>query len=190
SSLDEWKSKTSPVEATSHPPYWRKIMFVDRKQKNFSIKFAADNDPQFQININDQGRKSTQFTKVGETFYDGRFTVIGYEKKSGKNKVGIEANQSVLKIKDHSSGGELSIVVSEETNYPTYFGQFNFTLDPAQKEFFVRVGESFTLVKEPAVSYKLEEIDPTGSFATLQLADGSKVKLDKGILPEVAEPGK
>jgi len=186
--VDEWRAKTAPVDAASHPAYWYKLMYVDRKQKNFSILFAADNDPKFQLNIVDQGRRSTVMVLVGETFYDGRFTVLGYEKKEGVNKVGIKANQSVLKLKDHSTGGELAIVFKTETNYPTYFAEFNFTLDPNQKQFYVRVGESFTFAKEPAVSYKLEDIDPTGASASIKLADGEIVKLDKGILTALPDP--
>lgn len=185
--LDEYKANTSPVDAASHPAYWYKLLFVDRKQQNFSLRFAADNDPQFQINVLNRGARSTHFTKVGETFLDGRFTVLGYEKREGLNRSGIKANQSVLKLKDHVAGGEISIVFGEETNYPTYFAELNFTLDPNQKQFYVRVGDTFTLQKEPAVTYKLESIDEAGSMATLKLPDGTEVNLQKGVLSELPE---
>jgi len=189
STLEEWKGKTSPVDAASHPPYWLKLMFVDRKQRNFSLRFAGDNDPQFQININDQGKKNTTFAKVGETFYNGRFTLLRYEKIEDKNKFGILANMSKVTLQDHDMGKEKTLVLGEEVPYPTYFGQFDFTLDPAQKEFFVRVGDRFTLVKEPAASYTLVDIDPTGSFATLKVADGTEQRLDKGTLAEMPSQG-
>ncbi len=188
STVDEWKSKTSPVDGADHPPYWLKLMFVDRKQRNFSIRFAADNNPSFQINIDDQGRKATQFVKIGDSFYNGRFTALGHEEKRGKNKVGIDVALNELKVQDHDTNKEITLVLGETFPYPTFFAQFDFTLDPAQKEFFVRVGETFTLLKDPGTVYKLEEIDPTGSSATLKLADGSSVKLDKAMLPEVPSP--
>jgi hypothetical protein len=187
STEDEWKADTVPVDAASHPPYWLKLMFVERKQMNFMLRFAGDNDPQFQINLNDRGKKSTVFVKVGDTFYNGRFTVLKYEKKEGKNKVGILANQSELTLQDHDMGKEVTLVVGEDLPYPTYFGQFDFTLDPAQKEFFVRVGDTFNLLKEPGAAYRLVDIDPTGSFATVKVPDGTEVKFDKGVLPPMPE---
>jgi len=185
--VDEWRAKTSPMDPAAHPAFWYKSTYVDRKQRNFTIKFA-DIDPQFQINIRDQNRPTTKMVKIGETFYEGRFTVEGYEKKEGLNKVGIKANQSILKLKDHSTGADLAIVFGEETNYPTYFAEFNFTLDPNQKQFYVQVAKSFTLAKEPLVSYKLEDIDSTGASASIQLADGEIVKLEKGVLPALPDP--
>jgi len=187
SNVDEWKADTSPVDAASHPAYWYKLMFVDRRQKNFSIKFSADNDPQFQINITDQLRKSTQFTKAGETFYEGRFTVKKYEKKQGLNKVGIMSNQSTLTLQDNALGGEVVVTVGNETPYPTYYAELNFTLDPNQKQFYVRLGETFTLQKEPSVTYKVESVDSSGSVVTLKLSDGSEAKLEKGVLTPIPE---
>jgi hypothetical protein len=184
--LDEWKAKTSPIESNSHPPYWLKLMFVDRKQQNFTLTFAADNDPKFQINIINRGARSpAEFPAVGETFFNGRFKVISYEKKEGLNSSGIKANQSTLKLKDNSNGADIVLEFRKEQNYPTYFGEFNFTLDPNQKQFYVRLGDTFTLQKEPAVTYKLEAIDPAGGVATLKLSDGTTVTLNKGVLPEV-----
>ena len=188
SSVDEWRAKTSPIDPASHPPYWHKLMYVDRKQRNFSIKFAADNDPKFQINISDQNRPTTKMVLIGDTFYEGRFTALSYEKKEGLNKVGIRANQSILKLKDHSIGADLTLVFGEVKDYPTYFAEFNFTLDPNQKQFYAQVGKSFTLDKEPTVSYKLEDIDPTGASASLKLADGEIIRLEKGVLPTLPEP--
>jgi hypothetical protein len=186
--LDEWKAKTSPVDPGSHPPYWLKLMFVDRRQQNFSLTFAADNDPKFQINIINRGnRNPPEFVSVGDKFFMGRFTVLGYEKKEGLNPSGIKANQSILKLKDELNNSEISLLYRKEENYPTYFGEFNFTLDANQKQFYKRVGETFTLEKEPSVNYTLEAIDASGASATLKLADGSKVVLQKGALPEISE---
>jgi hypothetical protein len=162
-------------------------MYVDRRQKNFALRFAADTDPQFQINITDQGRKSTHFTKSGETFYEGRFTVKKYEKKQGLNKVGIMANQSELTFQDNALGGEVVVIFGNDTPYPTYYAELNFTLDPNEKQFYVRVGETFTLQKEPAVTYKVEAIDASGSVVTLKLSDGSEAKLEKGVLTPIPE---
>lgn len=186
--LDEWKAKTSPVDVKSHPPYWMKLMFVDRRQQNFSLTFAADNDPQFQINIINRGQRlPPAFVAVGGKFFSDRFTVIGYEKKEGVNASGIKANQSVLKVRDAETNSEVQLTYRKEENYPTYFGEFNFTLDPNQKQFYKKVGESFTLDKEPTVTYTLESIDQGATTATLKLADGTKAVLRKGALPEVVE---
>ncbi len=186
--LDEWKAKTSPVDPASHPPYWLKLKFVDRKQQNFTMTFAADNDPKFQINIINRGaRAPAEFPAVGDTFFNGRFKVLSYEKKEGLNSSGIRANQSTLALKDNSNGSDIVLEFRKEQNYPTYFGEFDFTLDANQKQFYVRIGETFTLQKEPAVTYKLEAIDQAGAVATLKLTDGSEVTLTKGSLPEVPE---
>ena len=137
SNLEEYEAepKTIPVDSTDHPPYTDKLLFVQRQQQSFFITFAANNDPQFQINtLSFSGKRDSGFYKIGDSFERGRFTLVAFRKKEGKNNVGIMDDMSEIDIKDSMTDRTFTVVRREKKNWPTYFAEFNFTLVPRTEQ--------------------------------------------------------
>tara|TARA_R110002096_G_scaffold91625_11_gene207318 strand:+ start:937 stop:1947 length:1011 start_codon:yes stop_codon:yes gene_type:complete len=181
SNLEEWASKTIPVDSESHPPYTDKLMFVQRQQQSFMITFAASNPPDFQINtVSFSGKRDSGFYKIGDSFEKGRFTILSFEEKEAINNVGIKDDVSELTVKDNMTERTFKLVRKVKTNWPTYFAEFNFTLVPEQSKFYVREGQTFTLNLAPTKPYKLLSVSDTE--ATIQAAGDKPVTLSKGAL--------
>ncbi len=171
SNLEEYEGKSIPVDASSHPPYTDKLVFVERRSRGFYLKFAANNNPDFQINLRgNRGGRESAFVSVGDTFADGRFTVLKFTEKEAPNRFGIAEDQSELEIRDNDTGRTLKLVKDEELNWPAYFARFDFTLDLEQREFYVQEGRTFRLNLQPDVTYQLVEV--TENQAVIQPTSG------------------
>jgi len=167
SNLEEWEDKTNPLKKDSHPPYTDKLRFVSRKQRNMVLRFSANNAPEFQVAVRTRGGRLNEFFRVGESFLNGKFTIVDYTEKRGM-KDGIERDLSELTVRDNAKNENLTLVLREDTSWPTYFAELEFLLarDPEDRKFFVKEGDPFTLSADPSTEYVLLEV--TTDSATIE----------------------
>lgn len=160
SNLEEFQTspKTSPVDRSVHPPYTDKLVFVERKQKSFFLTYTAKNPGVYQVNFKGLGgRAQSEFLQIGQTFADGRFTVVSHEDKMGQNDLGATVDMSELTIKDNTNGKSFVLVRRQEKNWPEYYASFNFLLEPG--EFFVKEGETFQVPLDLNTQYTLVGVE-------------------------------
>jgi len=186
SNLEEFEAtpKTSPVDKAEHPPYTDKLLFVSRQQKSFFITYTAKNPPVYQVNFRTmQSRRESKFVNIGDSFGpNNRFTVMGHEDKEGRNDLNAVVDLSELTILDNANGKEFKLVRRQEKNWPEYYAEFNFLLDPAQSQMYVKEGDSFTLSTDPGTLYYLREVGENS--AKVQIGtDGAMVTIKQGTAP-------
>ncbi len=191
SNLEEFNAspKTSPVDKTSHPPYTDKLVFVGRKQKSFFLTYTAKNPPLYQVNFRFMGGpRESQFLNIGDSFGPNkRFTVKGHEDKTGANNLNVVADTPELTIVDNTNEKDFVLVRREEKNWPEFYAEFNFLLDPAQSQMFIKEGDTFSLSTDPGTLYLLKEV--LEDSATVQIGEGGPtVTIEKGTAPAPAEP--
>lgn len=155
SNLQEWEAKTEPDDEKDHPSFLKKLVLLQRTQEDYIISFVADNDPSFQIQ-RITPNPQTVFKKAGETFFDDRFKLEGYEKLTA-NVGGIDRNVSVLTVTDLETSKQLKLIFRERLNLPTYFAEFQYTLGDPEK-ITVKEGETFKLPSGDPTIYKLIEV--------------------------------
>lgn len=170
-SLAEFEAKTNPTDDKSHPPYASKLIFVSRQQELYILKFAAKPDPQrFQVNRLPSAkwpRGENMYVRVGEVSEDGQFRVDAFEEKRERNKMGIEADASVIKITYLPKNEPYELKRGVDTQIPTYFAEMKFELDP-QFQQYVKEGDTFNLVTDPDTKYRVVKVNEASVVVTYQ----------------------
>ena len=144
------------------------------------LTYSARNGDQHQINTQLGRARKSQFVKIGDNFFQGRYVLKKFTEKEGQNSSGITTDQSELEIYDSKTDQTFTIVRRVPHNWPDYRAEFNFTLSPDQSQFFVLQGENFTLDLEPNRSYKLLRIEENS--VTIDAGEAEPTVLGLGAL--------
>lgn len=174
-SLAEWEAKTDPRDPAVHPPYADKLVFVERLSKVYKLKYSAQLDAErSQITRMPTPlfpKQEIYYLKIGETSGDGNFRLDSLEKKTARNSVGIEVDASVLKITYLPLGSQHDLVMKEELPIPEYYAHLQFLLDGSFDE-RVKMGDTFSLVKDPETKYRVTAV--TDSSVTITYQTGTQ----------------
>jgi hypothetical protein len=177
SNIEEYLAGTDPMDKKSVPPYYTKLRLKKFDPKPFRLIFTGtpDEGQTFTINTRDQGGR-TQFLQLGDPIQGAPYKLISYEKKS-ETRDEIERDISVLVLENTETGKRINLVVNQETNDPTSFGEFVYLYDNSTIR--VKKDEEITLPPETDRKYKL--IDISAQEAVIQdVKSGEKIK----ILPD------
>lgn len=170
-SMAEWEAKTDPRDPAVHPPYADKLIFVERLSKVYKLKYSAQLDAErSQITRMPTPMFPEQkiyYLKIGETSGDGNFRLDALEKKTARNSVGIEVDASVLKITYLPLGSQHDLVMKEELPIPEYYAHMKFLLDGSFDE-RVKMGDTFSLVKDPETKYRVTAVSDAAVTITYQ----------------------
>lgn len=169
--LAEWEAKTDPKDATAHPPYAEKLVFVSRQKQDYILKFAARPDPErFQITRLPSviwPERKTWLMRIGDTSEDQQFKIESFEENQVRNNVGINVDASVLKITYLPKNEVVDLVRNIDTPIPTYFAELKFILDPQYKE-YIKEGEAFSLTADPETKYRVIKVNEDSVVISFQ----------------------
>jgi len=149
---DEWNASTSPVDPAEHPPLTDKLVVLQRIAIPYTLKFSGAFEPTYQVTRMAPDRQNW-FLEKDKTFEDGRFTVVGYEKKIVDAK-----DVSELTIKDNLRDELIVLVKGVEKELPKLFALFQYQLK-GKTEIEVKRDDTFTLPNDTSGdSYLLKDI--------------------------------
>lgn len=162
SNLEEWNAKTSPRDPAGHPSFTDKLYFVERKQTSYKIVFqATPGENKFQLRRIPTPAfpaPMTAIKQLGENTDDGMIRLDSYEKKEGKNKLGITTDMSELTVTYLPTKRQYTLVKGEPMVIPTYYAILEFGLSKDGPMEPIKEGDSFTLSIDPETKYKLIDI--------------------------------
>ncbi|TLD71572.1 hypothetical protein FEM03_05355 [Phragmitibacter flavus] len=181
--LEEFEGKTSPVDASKHPPITNKLFMVNRLAKDYRVILKSSSSP-YQIATPDDLKRKNWFAGgPGESFgSDNRFTVVKLERKVVPDpKIG-ERDVSELTVKDNVRNNEVVLVKDVENNIADY---------SAELEFRLKVISNLTVPKDglfripgfDATTYKLIEVnEDDAKIAPVNAAGelGAAIEIKKG----------
>lgn len=175
--LEEWTDKTSPRDPNQHPPYWKKLHFVERKQQSYALQFSTKLDEsryQFtRLPTSAWPERKTIFLAIGGTSDDGQFRLDAFEQKEAQ--VGIVKRDVSEVTITYLPKNEKMVLVrqAQPTVIPTYFVSFAFDLGQTAPD-LVKEGEFFTLSKDSSVKYKVVDIQEDSAEITFPGPQGEE----------------
>jgi hypothetical protein len=159
SNLEEFEAKTSPINASKHPPITNKLFMVNRLAKDYRITLKSPSSPYQVATPDDLKRKNWFAAGPGESFGgDNRFTVVKFERKVVPDpKIG-ERDVSELTIKDNVRNNEVVLVKDVESNIADYSAELEFRLKVISSLKVPKDG-LFRIPGFDETTYKLIEVD-------------------------------
>lgn len=172
SNLEEWHGKTDPQNARSHPYYIKKVDFIKRVGKAYSITFqGVPSADEYQIRRDKTAEWSQKvfFVKVGQVSKDNQFRIESFTKAEQKEK-GIIVDRSVLTITYLPTGEKINLTKRIRKEIFKYFAELDYTLDSAVN-MEIEAGQTFRLPKD-LITYTLDAV--TEESATVSFKDKGK----------------
>jgi hypothetical protein len=185
--LEEFTAGTSPKDGEDRPPLTDKLFVVERISVPYIVKFTGAVEP-FQITVFQPSRRS-KFCNFGDKFgADDRFEVKGFVKKEEEREGKGRVNVSELEVIDTAWNEPKVLIHGVETDFPTYFANFEFRLGAAE-QFQVKKGDTFKLPNDPNTSYKLVEITESQALISRQGDDGAwSAEIPIPYVPQNSQP--
>lgn len=135
------------------------LVFVDRKQQEYKLEYAARPDAErFQIRRLPTAKwpqPENFYLRVGDTSEDGQFRIESFEEKEMVRN-GINLDASVITIVYLPTQETYELLRQTETVIPTYFAEFS-TKD--EDIIFVKEGDSFSLPSAPGETLRVEKVN-------------------------------
>lgn len=170
SNLEEFESKTDPIDSKKTPPSMNKLKLVGFKPVPFRLEFKGDpsgDAKEFQINFKDlKGPARTQYRKIGDEIQGAPYKILKYEPKPGANGLNASGDLSELIVQNTETGDSITLIYNKEANDPTSFGTFRNLLTPEDPDFTLKKGDEFTI--KPETTRKLKLVDITSTKAQIR----------------------
>jgi hypothetical protein len=178
---EEWRYKTNPQSAESHPPHLAKLFFKQFVRQQFRLQFKAkDKDRKgtlsFQINPLDV-RAATQFVPIGGQVAGTDYKIISYEPKEEPNpRTGLTKDVSEITVENLISGDKVVLPLDKIVDSPESIGVFEYVWpNPPQTLQFKR-GQVFMLEPDKETKYKLVDIKEAEAVIALPSGEQMTVK--------------
>lgn len=156
--LEEWQGQTNPTDPNSHPPFLARLKMKSFLREPFRLVFASRTGDTFGINTSDL-KEPTQFLKVGDTIRGTKFRIVNFTEKYEPNQYGTNVDVSELTIENQDNGEQLILTKEKIMISPESVANFVYG-GPAPRDFSVKKDQEFSLPPEPAIRYKLIDVQP------------------------------
>jgi hypothetical protein len=175
----EYKDKTDPTDAKSHPPYISRLRLKEFEFIPFRIRFNGltqlNGEDVFQLNLQDAPAKKSRLVKMGEDV-EG-YKVKAYRPKKGVKDVGgssIEVDVSELDLVREDIDLTVTLVLNVVKDSPDSTANFLLLLPgTTETPIKVRRGQDFELAQEKGVKYRLIGVEK--DKATIKVLEGGSI---------------
>lgn len=174
--LDEWQSKTNPIEKNLHPPYTFKLKLRSFAQEAFPLIFSSSVSDTYAIN-NVDSSKPTQFLQIGEMVAGTKYKLTGYTEKYETDKYGTNIDVSELALEQIETHDEVTLVKEKRATSPESVANFLYTWGGAEQTFSVKKDQEFSLKPEEEIKYKLLDVQPDKAIIIETRQPNDKIKI-------------
>ncbi|MCP5543739.1 MAG: hypothetical protein H7A49_07500 [Akkermansiaceae bacterium] len=208
--LEEFKGKTDPNNAKSHPELIRKLKYVKDESLVWVVRPGYGSNGQFPFNYEDgEGKRNrvsaANMIEPGGLFFPeapqkNRFKLLGHEVRKVLNeKINIEQDVTIVRIEDQKPNKKGTIYEFPsplpDDARKNQFLQYDRTavlsleaLGMEGDEFKVEENTTFALPPDGAEKkYRVKTVTPDSITVEYPTADGGtkEIEINKGSLPEI-----
>jgi hypothetical protein len=172
---DEWRGKTDPNDASSHPPYYTKLFLDKFIQVPFPYMFSSEGDPKteaIQLDSIDH-RRPTVFIKLGDMVPETKFKFEKFAHKEAWNAATQDVkNVSEMTLVNVDTGKKVVLIFNQIANSPEAYARFVYEWPAPVQMIQVKEGEDFVLRPEADDGHRYQLIEVNETQARIRLPSG------------------
>ena len=175
---EEFESgKTDPNDPKSHPDDTNKLSLLEIKEDSYALIYRTGDNPEGEFGIREEAtryeanpprvppKRKSHFLKLNTKFgthpgHKDRYMISGFEKKTVTGTLGgLPKAAHKLTVADAVTGESFVLEYRDPRAIKTYFAVFHYALSGKEAKLGpLKVGDTFTLPNDTAITYELIEL--------------------------------